>query len=94
MPERRYRRGCGKSCHGCWQNNMKHGNSMTKKFIAQHPDDPRATFEITGDIQIPNNPWENVDWEANSRAPVESKSRTGKKNRGVRGQRKAVQATE
>ena len=45
MPEKRYVRGCGKSCIRCWVNNLKHGNKLKKKQF------PKQNF---------NGPWVSV----------------------------------
>ena len=33
MPEKRYVKGCGKSCVRCWQNRLQHGSKLKKKFF-------------------------------------------------------------
>lgn len=31
MPDKRYKKGCGKSCVRCWINKLEHGNKLKKK---------------------------------------------------------------
>lgn len=31
MPDKRYKRGCGRECLRCWRNKLKHGNKLKKK---------------------------------------------------------------
>ena len=33
MPEKRHK--CGKRCPRCWRNNLKHGNPITKRWLAK-----------------------------------------------------------
>lgn len=38
MPEKRYKKGCGPSCIGCWRNRLKHGNPQSKAYLKKHPE--------------------------------------------------------
>jgi hypothetical protein len=38
MPEKRYKKGCGPGCIGCWVNNLKHGNKQSKEYLKKHPE--------------------------------------------------------
>jgi hypothetical protein len=38
MPDKRYKRGCGPSCVGCWINRLKHGNAASKAYLKKHPE--------------------------------------------------------
>jgi hypothetical protein len=46
MPEKRYKKGCGGKCLGCWLNNMRHGCPEAKKYLQKHPE---LEFEVIGD---------------------------------------------
>ncbi len=36
MPDKRYVKGCGKSCVRCWTNRLKHGSKLKKKCFPKH----------------------------------------------------------
>jgi hypothetical protein len=36
MPDKRYVKGCGKSCVRCWNNRLKHGSKLKKKCFPNH----------------------------------------------------------
>ena len=36
MPDKRYVKGCGKSCVRCWVNRQNHGSRLKKKFFPKH----------------------------------------------------------
>ena len=46
MPEKRYKRGCGPGCLGCWVNNLKHGNPTAKDYLKRHPELEQEAWAI------------------------------------------------
>ena len=46
MPDKRYKKGCGPSCIGCWKNRLKHANPVAKRYLKKHQ---FADWEIVGD---------------------------------------------
>lgn len=61
MPEKRYKRGCGRECLRCWQNNLIHGNPTACKYVIKNDcdydiikpenDQIREVIDITIDIK-------------------------------------------
>ena len=47
MPDKRYKKGCGKNCIACWQNKLKHGNKLKKKNF---PKKFKEVEEITNEV--------------------------------------------
>lgn len=36
MPDKKYVKGCGKSCYRCWVNRLNHGSKLKKKNFPKH----------------------------------------------------------
>ena len=61
MPDKRYVKGCGKSCIRCWVNRQNHGSKLKKKFFPKKFEENEeekvyiSTFEEFMDKFIINN---------------------------------------
>lgn len=45
MPDKRYVKGCGKSCIRCWVNRQNHGNKLKKKLFPKKFEDEKEDEE-------------------------------------------------
>ena len=61
MPDKNYKKGCGKSCIRCWKNKLKHGNKLKKKCFPKLFEDISSNEEDETSKEYKSNIEEFID---------------------------------